>query len=255
MKKTAIKAAKSAGDYLAKNFAKIKRSEISVKSASQVVSRADIEAEKIILKIIRQKFPEHSIYSEEIGHIRKKSDYQWVIDPLDGSTNFLMQNPFFATSIALLHKGKVILGVANAPLMNHFYLVEKNKGAYRNGKKMKVSSKKKLSESFLTFCHGNTVKDIRRSIKVYGSFKLRCADMRQLGSGVLECGMVAFGSTEDIMTPGANLYDVAAGALMVEEAGGKVTDFKGEKWNTKSKDIVCSNGHIHNQLLKYLKKI
>ncbi|MFH1597834.1 MAG: inositol monophosphatase [Patescibacteria group bacterium] len=255
MKKTAIQAAKLAGDYLAQNFAKIRRSQISVKSASQVVSRADTDAEKIILKTIRRKFPDHSIYSEEIGHIKKKSDYQWVIDPLDGSTNFLMQNPFFATSIALLHKGRVILGVANAPLMNHFYLAEKNKGAYRNGKKIRVSNKKKLSESFLTFCHGNSVKDIKRSIKVYQTFKLLCADMRQLGSGILECGMVAFGSTEDIMTPGANLYDVAAGALMVEEAGGRVTDFQGDKWSVKSKDIVCSNSHIHNQLIKHLKKI
>ena len=255
MKKTAIKAAKEAGDFLNKNFTKIGRKNIFIKNAHEVVSKVDLGAEKIILKIIRSKFPQHNIFSEEIGKINHNSDYLWAIDPLDGSTNYLLHNPFYSVSITLIKNGEPLLGVIYAPFLKRMFVAEKGKGAFLNGKRIKVSTKTKLNKSFLTFCHGHQPKQLKRAIKIFQTFKLKGLEMRQFGSAALECAWVASGITDNIMIPGTNLYDIAAGILLVREAGGKVTDFRGKNWDIKSKDMLCSNGKIHNKLLKYLKKI
>jgi len=255
MKNTAIKAAKSAGDYLLKNFTKINRTDIKTKNAHEVVSRADKQAEKIILKTIRAKYPGHNIFSEEFGKINNQSDYQWVIDPLDGSTNYLLHNPFYSVSIALIHKKEIILGVIYAPFLKKLYVAKKGKGAYLNNQKIKVSNKKKLEKSFLTFCHGHQTKHLKRAIKIFQTLKLKGLEMRQFGSAALECSLVASGITDSLMIPGANLYDIASGVLLVREAGGKVTNFTGKKWTIDTPDILCSNNLIHNQLVKYLQKI
>ncbi len=255
MKQTAIKAAKAAGKLLLEKFKKLDRRTVKFKSKHEILSSLDLEAEKIILEIIKKKYPNHHILSEESGEIGPKSDYLWIIDPLDGTTNYSMGNPLFSVSIGLAYKNETILGVVYAPYLKELYVAEKDKGAFLNGENIKVSQRDKLLKALITFCHGHKEKDIKRVVKLYEKFKLSGFDMRQLGSAGLELAFVARGSTEAIMIPGAHLWDVGAGTLLVREAGGKVTDFKGKEWNLKSEDMLASNGRLHGQIIKTTNKI
>ena len=255
MKQTAIQAVKEAGKLLLERFEKLDRKKIKFKSKHEILTSLDLQVEKVILNIIKKKYPDHHILSEESGEIGPKSDYLWIIDPLDGTTNYSMGNPLFNVSLALAYKNEVILGIVNAPYLKELYISEKGKGAFLNGKKIKVSQINKLPKALLTFCHGSKEKDIKRIIKIYQHFKLSGFDMRQLGSAGLELSYVARGSTEAIMIPGTHLWDVAAGTLIVREAGGKVTDFQGKEWSLKSRDILASNDCLHSQIIKIINKI
>lgn len=254
-KQTATKAAREAGELLLENFKKLDGRIFKFKNKHEILTSLDLQAEKIILKTIRKNHPDHQILSEEAGKVGPKSNYLWIVDPLDGTTNYSIGNPIYNTSIALAYKNEIILGVVCAPSLGELYLTEKDKGAWLNGQLIHVSKKNKLFEALLTFCHGRKEKDIKRTIKIYQKFKLLGFDMRQLGSAELELSFVARGSTECIMIPGANLWDVAAGVLLIKEAGGKVTDFQGKEWNLKSKDMLASNGYLHHQLIKTIKKL
>ena len=254
-KKIAIKAAKAAGIYLLKNFYRNHRDRATLKFKHEIATKADFGAEKIILNIIKKEFPDHQILSEEAGKNNKKLDFLWVVDPLDGTTNYSMQNPIFSISLGLFYKKEIVLGVVFAPMLRELYVAEKNKGVTLNGKKIRVSGTRDFHKSLLTFCHGHREKDIRRAIKACNFFKLKGFDTRQLGSAALEMAFVTGGRTESIMIPGAHPWDVAAGTLLVREAGGKVTDFKGKDWNLKSRDMLASNGKIHKHLLKFLRNV
>lgn len=263
MKNYIIQLAKKAGAEIHKRFNKDRI--IKVKKKSQILTQADLVADKIIVAGLKKKFPSHGILSEESGLQKNKthppkrsvsgSDYLWVIDPLDGTTNYAIGSPLFGVGISLFFKDQPILAVAYLPAMNELYFAEKGKGAYLNNKKIKVSNTKTVATSLLTYCHGSAPKDIKRGMKVYQKIKLSGLDCRQLGSAAVEFAFVAAGRTESILLPGAHVWDVGPGTLIVREAGGKVTDFQGKNWNLKSKDVVASNGKIHNQLLKMLKNI
>lgn len=251
-KRIAKQVALKAGKLLKDNFDKFDRRGVKIKSKDQIQTWLDRAAEKVILKEIKKCFPSHHILSEESGGNRKKSDYFWIIDPLDGTTNYTMHLPAYGVSITLAYKNKLVLGVTYVPSLEELTVAEVGKGAFINGKKLRVSTQNRLSKSLLTFCHGSMVHDIKRAIKLYSKFKLKGFDYRQIGSAVMEFNFVASGRTEAIMLPGANLYDVAAGALIVREAGGRVTDFNNKPWDIHSKDILASNGRIHNQVLKII---
>ena len=259
LKQIAKEAALTAGAELYSRFQNFDRGTIELKSGHEILTQADLASEKKILSIIKKNFPEHKILSEEAGENKKESDYLWIVDPLDGTTNFSMHNPLFSVSIGVCYKNKVILGLVYAPFLNELYLAEKGKGAWvyspaktEKGKKIKVSSIKK-GKVINAFCHGNTQKDIGRAVKYHQKQKLNNFDCRQLGSAAIELAYVACGRVESIVIPGAHPWDVAAGALLVREAGGKVTDAQGKQWNLESKDILASNGLVHSQILKALK--
>lgn len=250
-KTIAIKAAKEAGKVLLNNFEK--NFEIKTKSKHEIVTKVDLLAEKKILNLIKKHFPEHNILSEEAGKIRNKSNYLWVVDPLDGTTNYSIGNPIFATTLALLYKNEIILGIIYAPFLKKMFIAEKGKGAYCNNKKIHVSNVSKIENSILTFCHGNTDKAIKSALKIYKKFKFIARDIRQLGAASIELAFVSSGKIESIIIPGNNVWDVVAGTLLVREAGGKVTDFKNQKWNIRSKDILASNIKIHKKILTIIK--
>ncbi len=256
IKKIAIESAVEAGNILLSHFYKFNRHKSILKSHREIVTKADLISEKIILSKIKKNFPEHQILSEEAGRIKpkkKENDYLWVIDPLDGTTNFSMHNPLWSVSIGVFKNNEIILGVIFAPFLGEIFVAEKGKGAKLNNKKIKVSniSKEKVLN---TFCHGSTLKDVKRAIRYYNYQKLHGFDCRQLGSAALELAYVASGRVESIVIPGANSWDVAAGALLVREAGGKVTDLNNKDWNIKSKDIIADNGLVHRQIMNALKK-
>ena len=253
-KKVAVAAVKKAGAILEREYGNFDRKNINLKSHHEIVTRADLLSEEIILQAIRAEFPAHQILSEEHGEIGVKSDYLWLVDPIDGTTNFSIHNPLWSISVALAQKGEIVLGIIYAPWLQELYLAEKNKGAYLNNKKMRVS-KVKDGKIINAFCHGSADREVKRAIKYYSKQKLNRLDCRQMGSAAIELAYTAVGRIESIVIPGANLWDVAAGILMVREAGGRVTDFSGREWNMESKDMAASNGIVHAELTRVLKNI
>ncbi len=260
IKEIAILAAEKAGRELIKRYENFNRGTVKLKAHHEILTQADLASERIILSEIKKNFPNHRILSEEKGKSGAGGDFLWIVDPLDGTTNFSMHNPIWSVSIAVvetqylasLHE-EIIFGVIYAPMLGELCIAEKGKGAVRNGKKIKVSSG--IKKSLHTFCHGRSQKEVKRAIKYYSYQKLHELDCRQLGSAALELAFVAGGRTESIAIPGVNPWDVAAGVLLVREAGGKVTDFKGKEWKLDSKDMLATNNKAHREILKVVRKI
>lgn len=244
-----------AGKYLADNFHALKRKDVNRKNRYEIVTSFDLGSEKIIISEIKKKFPNHSILSEEAGFIKGDKDHLWLIDPLDGTTNYRLGSPLFSVSLAYVYKNQIQYGIYHSPIMQETYEAELGKEAFLNGKEIHVSKIKKVSDSINLFCHSNTSEAIEKAIKYYSAVKPKSLDMRQLGAGSLELGFVASGRAESIAIAGANTWDVAAGVLLVREAGGRVTDFSGKEWNLQSKDMLATNGKILNELLKIIKRI
>ncbi|MFH1822671.1 MAG: inositol monophosphatase family protein [Patescibacteria group bacterium] len=253
IKKVAISAVKKAGKILLREYNNFDRAKVKLKSHHEILTRADLLSEEVIIKEIREGFPSHQILSEESGESRSKSDYLWIIDPLDGTTNFSMHNPLWSVSIAFSFKEEIILGLIYAPVLGEIYLAEKDKNAKLNNKKINVSNTKE-GKVLNTFCHGREEKYVKQAIKYYSYQKLNELDCRQLGSAAIELSYVACGRIESIVIPGANSWDVAAGVLMVREAGGRVTDFQGKEWNLDSINMIASNGKVHGEILKVVNK-
>lgn len=246
-KKVALSAAKSASKVLLHYYGK--KESAKQKPNKSLVAKADIEANKAIIKIIKKHFPSHSILSEESGFEDNKSDYKWVIDPLDGTHNFLHKIPVFGTSIALEYKNEVVLGVMHFPVLCMTAVAEKGKGAFLNGKRIRVSNKKTINHSFILveFSYANR----RKKIGFLEKLVHKTIDTRQFGSAVYHLLLVACGKCDGYVIMSTNEWDVAAGILIVEEAGGKVTGLKGEKWDFCDNKYLISNGKIHKRLLRY----
>ena len=239
---------------LISEYKRFDRADVRLKAHHEILTRADLLSEETIIKEIRKDFPAHGILSEEQGSRQSDSPYLWIIDPIDGTTNFSMHNPLWAVSIGLAYEGAVALGVVYAPLLDELYTAEAGAGARLNGKKIRVS-KIRSGKVLNTFCHGRDAKHVRRAIKYYAAQKQKELDCRQLGSASLELAFVAAGRIESIVIPGANAWDVAAGIVLAREAGGRVTDFRGADWTLKSVDMAASNGLVHREILKTLKGI
>lgn len=259
IKKIALNSAIDAGDLILKKYKNFDRGTIKFKSKHEILTEADTISEKKILSAVKKNFPDHRILSEESGDSEADSDYIWVVDPLDGTTNFSMHNPLWSISIGVTYKQEPIVGVIYAPFLGELFLAEKDKGAkiyspsLTKGRKMNVSSMK-AKEALHAFCHGHDQQSLRRALKYYNYQKEHGFDCRQLGSAAIELSYVAAGRIDSITIPGTNPWDVAAGALMVREAGGRVTDFNNKKWTLHSQDIVASNGKVHQTLIEAFEK-
>lgn len=247
----AIKAVGEAGNFLKKHYSVTNLRNYHIKHKSQIVTPADRGAEKIILNILKNsKYP---ILSEESGWVGQSSTSAWIVDPLDGTTNFTIGSPIFAVSIALVKNRQPVLAAVYAPILNTLYSAQIQKGAWKNGKPIRVSKINKLNKSFVTYCYGSQGKNIMRTVAIEKVMRQKALEVRQLGAASVELGLVASGRTDTIIIPGAHPWDVAAGVLLVKEAGGQVTDFKGQDWHFGSTDMLASNGKIHSIVLKYVK--
>lgn len=253
MRKFAVSVAKKAGNLLSHNFRKDKALTKKRGTAKEIHLLQDVKSDTLIIKEIQRKFPTHNILTEESGFIDKESEYTWVIDPLDGSTNFARGNPFFAVSIALMENKEVILGVVNAPFLKELYVAERGKGAYLNGKKLHVSQTGTLAKSYFVSCEGGDATN-KKIAQINVTFHPLVKDMRKLGSAALESASVACARSEAYIVRQISPWDVAAGVLLVEEAVGKVTDFAGKPWKAKRTDLVFSNGKLHEKILRKLKE-
>ncbi len=255
-KRIAKQTIKRAGKMLVKKFSTLNRAQVRSKSKHEIVTPADLASEKIILKDLKKEFPQYQILSEESGYSGDhSSNYTWIVDPLDGTTNFSMGNPLFGISLALAKKDEIILGIIYIPFLDELYLAEKGKKSTLNNKKINVSTINKIDQALLTFCHGNNQASIQKATNIHYHFKSHAKDIRQIGAATIELAWVARGKTEAIIIPGAYAWDVAAGSLLVQNAGGQTTDMLGHPWNLNSGGILASNPKINHQLIRHVKNI
>jgi myo-inositol-1(or 4)-monophosphatase len=214
------------------------------------VTEADHASEKAIFDVIKNDFPDHFILSEEAGEIVMDSSYKWIIDPIDGTINFANGIPICCISIGLEHNGKIIMGAVYNPLMNEFFIAEKGKGATLNDKNISVSNKTAVVNSCLVTGFPYTYLDAPNGpLQVFEKLIRKGVPVRRLGSAAIDLCWVACGRFDGFYEHKLQAWDSAAGFLMVEEAGGKVTDFAGEYYSVYQPHILASNGKIHGELL------
>ena len=245
---------KEAGKILRKYYGNI--SKIEYKSDASLVTQADKESEATIIKIIKSAFPTHQILAEESGITKEESEYKWIIDPLDGTTNYAHTLPIFAISIGIEHKKEIILGGVYNPISNELFFAEKGNGAYLNDKKIRVSKVDKLDRALLvTGFPYDRRENVDYYMNIYGKFLKVSQGVMRLGAAAIDFCSVACGRLDGYWERKLYPWDQAAGILIVEEAGGKVTDFIGKKFSCYDKQVLVTNGLIHNEMVKILKTI
>lgn len=249
MREFAEKLVKEAGIILRKNFHSIK--EIETKAKHDFVTNVDKESENTIISMIKEKYPEHGIIAEESGK-RHGDEYTWIIDPLDGTTNFIHCIPFFNVSIGLRFENKIILGVVYNPILDEMFVAEKGKGAFLNNKPISVSKTEKIEDAFLGFCHAPDDESIRKAIEEFSALKPIVQDVRKFGAAALELCYVACGRLDGFFSNGTKVWDVQAGCLIVQEAGGIVTDYLGKRITVDKNNVIASNSKIHKRILELL---
>ncbi len=218
---------------------------------NNLVTEVDKHAESKIIDIIRARFPSHTIISEEVGEMIKPSDYQWLIDPIDGTVNFAHGIPICCVSIGLLYNNDLILGAVYNPMMNELFFAEKGKGATLNGNPISVSRKADFKTACLVTGFPYKWPDSREHpIKVFERIVLEGLPVRRLGSAAIDLCWVACGRFDGFWEYNLSAWDVAAGYLIVQEAGGTITDFDGAPYNVFEKETLATNGLIHEQMLK-----
>ncbi len=251
----AIEAAKEAGKFLKYNVGKVKNIEMKQGEERNLVSEIDKGSEERIITIIRRHFPTHAILAEESGASTTSSDYMWVIDPLDGTTNFLHSVPIFCVTIAVAYKGELVAGVVYDPNLDELFTAEKGSGAYLNGRRLTVSSTSKLINSLLvTGFPYDIAQNPENAIGHFVNFLVEAQGIRRLGSAALDLSYVAAGRFDGFWEVNLNPWDMAAGMLFVREAGGRVTDFAGAESSIYKKQVLASNGIIHDAMLQVLRK-
>jgi myo-inositol-1(or 4)-monophosphatase len=244
-------AARAAGEILSRMFGQVNH--IIKKGTIDLVTEADLEAEKIILKTIHRDFPKDSILSEESGMQRQTSGRTWIVDPLDGTTNFAHGFPFFGVSIALEIEKKIVLGIVYNPHMDEYYEAVRGRGALLNNRPIHVSKTSNLNESLLaTGFPYNIHEKSQKVIELFGKMIVRAQGVRRPGSAAIDLCYVAAGRLDGFWEQDLNPWDTAAGIVIVEEAGGKLTTFEGKPYSPYQKTIVAANPFIHGEMLKVL---
>ena len=248
-KNFAIKTAKSSGDILMSYFDSA--FEIKKKSSVDLVTKADIESEKNIINSIKENFPNHGVIAEESDLINQNSDYRWIIDPLDGTTNFVHSLPIFAISIALQYKEETILGVVYNPAYKKCFWAIKNQGAYQNDNKIRVSNTSNLIDSLLVtgFPYEHN-KAWDKSFELFHEFYAKTQGIRRLGAASLDFCFVAMGRFEGFYEFNLKPWDVCAGDIICREAGGMTSDWEGNKMPFSGSDIIASNCKVHEKILQ-----
>ncbi len=245
MLETAIEAAKRGGAVLEKYFESVMLAR-EEKSDTSFVTQADKESEDIIVSLIRERFPDHGIVGEEGTSINPGAKYQWIIDPLDATRNFSNGIPVFAVSISVLEDNVPVVGVIHNPATRSLYAAERGKGMTLNGAAIRVS-KESPQKGMVTFAPGKTDKDQMFGYLIRGEQFFR--SVRYLGCTALDLAYVARGGTEAFICVGLKKWDYAAGQLLVTEAGGKITDFKGNPCGLDQNYFIASNSLAHQAAL------
>lgn len=252
LKSTLIKAAQAAGALIQERI----NGKFSVETKAgpnDLVTEVDKASEALIMDIIRQDFPGHFILSEEIGEVKMDSSTKWIIDPIDGTVNFANGIPLCCVSIGIEHEGNMIMGAVYNPMMNEFFFAEKGKGAFLNDNAIRVSQQDQVKHACLVTGFPYTYLDMENGpLEVFSRLIRKGIPVRRLGSAAIDLCWVAAGRFDGFYEHKLNAWDSAAGFLMVEEAGGVVTDFAGDAYSPYQPHIVATNGKIHQELLHWI---
>ncbi len=249
-----IKIAKEAGSIVKKGFGTSFNIEYK-SNESNLVTTVDKASEKLITDFIKKNFPTHGILAEEGGETKNTSEYVWVVDPLDGTTNFAHGLPIFSVSIGVQKEGSTIAGVVYDVMNDIVYSAEAGKGSYANGRKLNVNKNDKLSHAVLvTGFPYNIAENPENALEKFTALTKASRAVRRLGSAAIDLCYVARGVFDGFWEVYLHPWDICAGKLIVEEAGGMVTDFNGKQIDIFSKKILATNGKIHDTMIEYLEK-
>ena len=251
----AVRAARNAGKVIIRSYEQLDKVEVEAKGTNDFVTSTDTAAEQAIIETIRNSYPEHTIIGEESGVLTgSDDDCQWIIDPLDGTTNFIKGIPHFAVSIAIKVKGKLDQAVVFDPIRGEIFTASRGKGAQLNGTRIRVKSHKDLSATILAT--GFPFKHKQHTdayMAMFSSLFLKTSDLRRAGSAALDLAYVASGRVDGFFEIGLKPWDTSAGELLVIEAGGLVTDFTGGHNHAKSGNIVASSSRLQKEILKTIR--
>ena len=249
----AIETALTAGSILLEKFGR--NIKISKKGEIDLVTEADLASEKAIIERIRSHYPRHSILAEESGEVissESANNWKWIVDPLDGTTNFAHGYPCFCVTLALEHDGEIVVGVTFDPTRNELFAAEKGKGATLNNKPIRVSDTEKLSESLIVTGFPYDFKTRTDFTGHLHDFLLKSRGVRRDGSAAIDMAYVACGRFDGFWEEGLHAWDVAAGVLLIEEAGGRVSYYDDSKFSIYQAPICADNGLIHGEMLEIL---
>ena len=252
LKNTLIQAIYAAADEI-KRFNDIAFKISNKEGINDLVTEVDHASEKAIIEVIKTHHPDHCILTEETGEIFQDSEYKWIVDPIDGTVNFAHHIPICCISIGIEHKGKMVLGAVYNPFMNEFFFAERGLGATLNDKPVHVSNKQKVEIACLVTGFPYTYLDmVNGPLEVFDRFIRRGVPVRRLGSAAIDLCWVACGRFDGFYEHKLMAWDSAAGFLIVEEAGGKVTDLKGGIYSPYQHGCVATNGVIHDELIEWI---
>jgi myo-inositol-1(or 4)-monophosphatase len=249
-----VKACRKASKTIIRDFGEIEKLQVSLKGPGDYVTASDKKVEKILIDELQIARPDYSILSEEIGLIKKKKEFKWIIDPIDGTANFLHGVPHFAISIGLEHNNEIICGIIYDPIKDEMFFAEKGNGAFLNNQRLRVSARSKLKECII-FTGGpkQEAQDRELSLAEYKKFSSVVATpIRKMGSAALDMAYVAAGRCDGFWHRQLNYWDVAAGIIIVKEAGGFVTDFEGNSEYIENRNILVTNSRINNEMIEVL---
>lgn len=250
----ATAAARDAGNIILRNIDKLDRIKIEVKAQNDFVTQVDRKAEEVIIQALQKAYPDHGILGEESGTYNEDSEYKWIIDPLDGTTNYLHGFPQYAVSIGLQYKGRMEVGVVFDPIKNELFTASRGDGAQLNGKRIRVTDQKGIRGSLLgtgfPFKHPQ---HLDTYLETFKAVHPQAAGIRRAGSAALDLAYVAAGRLDGFWEIGLNSWDMAAGVLLVREAGGIVTDFSGEGDYLNTGNVVAAASKVYPALYEAIK--
>ncbi len=253
---TAVSAARSGGEVIIRNLGSLSREDIRNKKTADFVTRVDRDSEEIIITTIRKRFHDHSFLAEESGKGDRVSEFQWIIDPLDGTTNFIHSFPVFCVSIALQRRDDLIVAAVLDPTRDELFTATRGKGASLNGAPLRVSESGNFEDSLLTTGFPFRQKEyIDAYLRLFKNLFSRTGDLRRAGSAALDLAYLAAGRCDGFFEIGLSPWDIAAGSLLIEEAGGIVTDFGGGRDHLISGNIVAGTPATHEKILDEVKKV
>jgi len=249
-----VKACRKAAKILIRDFGEIENLQVSSKGPGDFVSASDKKVEKIIIEELQKARPDYSILSEEIGEINNDSEFKWVVDPIDGTSNFLHGIPHFGISLGLEHNKEIICGIIYDPIKDEMFLAEKGNGSYLNNQRIRVSSRSKLKDCLIvTGGPRQNHKNKEVCMEEYKKFSSKVLiPIRKMGSASLDMAYVASGRCDGFWQRSLNYWDIAAGIILVKEAGGFVTDFQGNNEYLENQTILVTNAKIGEEMIKVL---
>ena len=249
----AVRAARSAGNIITRNMGRLDSISVHTKDRNDFVTEVDRQAENEIIWILRKAFPDHAILAEESGE-SDGNEYQWVIDPLDGTTNFLHGFPQFAVSIALRHKGRLEQAVVYDPLSQELFTATRGAGAHLNDRRIRVSNRKGIEGALLgTGFPFKAQHQLDTYLEMFRAVFPQSAGIRRAGSAALDLAFVAAGRLDGFWEIGLNTWDMAAGVLLIQEAGGLSSDFNGGHTHMESGNLVAGNPKVFADILKAIR--